>query len=93
VLLIDEMSMGLAPLVVQSLAKTIRDLASNTGMAVVLVEQHVHVALKAADQAIVLVHGDVVMQGSADELAANSDLDSAYLGLLPGGPTPAAGSS
>lgn len=93
VLLIDEMSMGLAPLMVQSLAETIRDLASNAGMAVVLVEQHVHVALKVADQAIVLVHGDVVMQGSADELAANSDLDSAYLGSLPGGPNPATGIS
>ena len=93
VLLIDEMSMGLAPLVVESLAETIRDLASNTAMAVVLVEQHVHVALKVADQAIVLVHGDVVMQGPADELAANSDLDSAYLGSLPAEPTPTTGSS
>jgi branched-chain amino acid transport system ATP-binding protein len=93
VLLIDEMSMGLAPLVVESLAETIRDLASNAGMAVVLVEQHVHVALKVADQAIVLVHGDVVMQGSADELAANSDLDSAYLGSLPAERTPNTGSS
>ncbi len=92
VLLIDEMSMGLAPLVVQSLVSTIRDLASNTGMAVVLVEQHVNVALDAADQAIVLVHGDVVMQGGADEVAANPDLDSAYLGSVPTAHAPIAGS-
>jgi branched-chain amino acid transport system ATP-binding protein len=92
VLLIDEMSMGLAPLVVQSLVRTIRDLASNTGMAVVLVEQHVNVALDAADQAIVLVHGDVVMQGAANEVAANPDLGSAYLGSVSTAHTPVVGS-
>ncbi len=90
VLLIDEMSMGLAPLVVQSLVRTIRELASNNGTAVVLVEQHVNVALEAADQAIVLVHGDVVMRGNADEVHANPDLGSAYLGAGPTGPTPTA---
>ena len=80
VLLIDEMSMGLAPLVVESLVANIRDFASTTGAAVVLVEQHVPVALDASDHALVLVHGDVVLRGSSDEVAAHPELQSAYLG-------------
>ena len=80
ILLIDEMSMGLAPLVVESLVRSIRRHAEANGTAVVLVEQHVNVALEAADKAVVMVHGDVVLRGSAAEVAADPRLLSAYLG-------------
>jgi len=81
VLLIDEMSMGLAPVIVEDLLPVVRHIAEATGAVVVLVEQHVKLALEVADQAIVLVHGDVTLAGSASELAADSGrLEAAYLG-------------
>jgi branched-chain amino acid transport system ATP-binding protein len=81
VLLIDEMSMGLAPLIIESMVATIRMVAESTDMAVVLVEQHVRVALDAADRALVMVHGDVVRRGTAAEIRADADeLQRVYLG-------------
>jgi branched-chain amino acid transport system ATP-binding protein len=81
VLLIDEMSMGLAPVVVESLIPLVRTVADDTGAAVVLVEQHVQLALEIADKAAVLVHGDVVRSGDAADLRADSaGLEAAYLG-------------
>lgn len=81
VLLIDELSMGLAPVVVQALLPVVRQVADETGAAVVLVEQHVHLALGIADQAMVMVHGGIVLQGSASELLSSPDrLEQAYLG-------------
>lgn len=81
VLLIDEMSMGLAPVIVEELLPVVRRIADETGAVVVLVEQHVHLALEVADEALVLVHGDVRLQGSAAELAAHPErLEAAYLG-------------
>ena len=82
VLLIDEMSMGLAPIIVEGLMPMVREIASSTDTAVVVVEQHVALALEMADQAIVLVHGGIAMAGSAADLAADrAGLESAYLGL------------
>ncbi|MBA4025337.1 MAG: ABC transporter ATP-binding protein [Gordonia sp.] len=84
VLLIDEMSMGLAPAIVKQLLPVVRTVASSTGAAVVLVEQHVTLALNVADDAIVLVHGHVVLQGPAADLATNHEaLRQAYLGNTP----------
>ncbi|MGH3977097.1 MAG: ATP-binding cassette domain-containing protein, partial [Pseudonocardiaceae bacterium] len=81
VLLIDEMSMGLAPVIVEELLPVVRRIADETGAVVVLMEQHVHLALEVADEALVLVHGDVRLQGSAAELAAHPErLEAAYLG-------------
>jgi branched-chain amino acid transport system ATP-binding protein len=81
VLLIDEMSMGLAPVIVESLLPIVRRIADDTGTSVVLVEQHVRLALEVADDAVVLVHGDVTLRGSAQELAADPKrLEAAYLG-------------
>jgi branched-chain amino acid transport system ATP-binding protein len=65
VLLIDEMSMGLAPVVVESLLPVVRRIADETGVVVVLVEQHVRLALEVADEALVLVHGAVALRGAA----------------------------
>ncbi len=81
VLLLDEMSMGLAPIIVEELMPMVRRVAEDTGAVVVLVEQHVHLALEVADRAIVLVHGEVVLDRTAAELAADPTLlESAYLG-------------
>lgn len=81
VLLIDEMSMGLAPVIVEQLVPLVRQVADQTGAGVVLVEQHVRLALEVADTAVVMVHGDVVLQDSAAHLKSNPKLmEDAYLG-------------
>ena len=81
VLLIDEMSMGLAPVVVESLLPAVRSIADSTGAVVVLVEQHVHLALEVANLAIVLVHGEVSLRGTAAELGSDpARLEAAYMG-------------
>jgi branched-chain amino acid transport system ATP-binding protein len=81
VLLVDELSAGLAPIVVERLTEVLRDEAAASGGAVVLVEQHAGVALGVADRAVVLNHGDVVAAGPADELRRDWDvLVASYLG-------------
>ncbi len=81
VLLIDELSMGLAPVIVQGLLPIVRQVADETGAAVILVEQHVHLALGIAEHAVVMVHGGIALRGPAKELlAAPSRLEQAYLG-------------
>jgi branched-chain amino acid transport system ATP-binding protein len=81
VLLLDEMSLGLAPIIVERLLATVRELANRTGCAVILVEQHVPLALEVIDRAYVLVHGNIVLSGTAAELRSNSHLlESSYLG-------------
>jgi branched-chain amino acid transport system ATP-binding protein len=81
ILLVDELSMGLAPLVVEHLLPLVRQVATETGTAVVLVEQHVKLALETADRAIVLVHGETSLRASAAELLADTGrLERAYLG-------------
>jgi branched-chain amino acid transport system ATP-binding protein len=83
VLLIDEMSMGLAPLVVESLFATVHRIATDHGCAVLLVEQHVNIALEVADRACVLNRGSVVLRGSAEKLLAQTDqLEAAYFGKV-----------
>jgi len=81
VLLIDEMSMGLAPIIVETLLPVVRNVADATGAVVVLVEQHVQLALEVADVAMVLVHGEIVLRGAPSDLAADpARLEAAYLG-------------
>jgi branched-chain amino acid transport system ATP-binding protein len=83
VLLIDEMSMGLAPMVVEHLMPTVRRIAEETGAVVVLVEQHASLALAQSDQAVVLTRGEVTLAGPAAEVAARPDeLQAAYLGSV-----------
>ena len=75
------MSLGLAPLVVQRLLALLRDVVENTGAGLLLVEQHVHLALTISDRACVLSHGDLVLEGSAEELRTRRDLlEVSYLG-------------
>ncbi|WP_439028803.1 ABC transporter ATP-binding protein [Gordonia terrae] len=81
VLLIDELSMGLAPIVVESILPVLRGVADSDGTAVVLVEQHVRLALGIADRAIVLVHGEVALTDSAASLSSDiGRIEEAYLG-------------
>jgi branched-chain amino acid transport system ATP-binding protein len=79
VLLMDEPSMGLAPLMVQEIARTIRGLREE-GATIVLVEQMASVALQLADRAYVLETGRVTLSGSGRELADNPEVKRAYLG-------------
>jgi branched-chain amino acid transport system ATP-binding protein len=81
VLLVDEMSMGLAPIIVENLFDTVRAIAHDHGAAIVLVEQHVKLALRVADEAAVLNRGAIVLRGPAGELAREGDrLERAYFG-------------
>lgn len=85
VLLIDEMSHGLAPLVAEKLLAMVRDLAQRHNTAVLLVEQTVETALAVSDRALVMRHGRIVMEGTAAEVHANRDvLESHYLGQTVG---------
>jgi len=74
VLLIDELSLGLAPVVVGELIDVVRRLRADDGVTIVLVEQSVNVALELADRAVFMEKGEVRFSGPADELAGRTDL-------------------
>ena len=80
ILLADELSLGLAPLVVDRLLQAVRRAADEEGTGVVMVEQHAHKALKYADRAIVLRRGHVELDLSGDEARRRiDDVERAYL--------------
>ncbi|MBQ0099930.1 MAG: ABC transporter ATP-binding protein [Lachnospiraceae bacterium] len=79
VLMMDEPSLGLAPIIVQDIFSIIRDIHEK-GVTILLVEQNANMALKTADIGYVLETGRITMQGSGKELLNNEDVKKAYLG-------------
>ena len=80
-MLLDEPSLGLAPLLVQEIFEEIRKISDQEGMSIVLVEQNARMALKIADYAYVMENGRVVLDGPSAQLAENEDIKEFYLGL------------
>lgn len=80
VLLMDEPSMGLAPVLVDSIFETIQEL-HRSGTTILLVEQNARMALQVADRGYVLQTGEIVLSGAAAELRANEMVRKAYLGI------------
>ncbi|MCG7503580.1 ABC transporter ATP-binding protein [Mesorhizobium retamae] len=80
-LILDEPSIGLSPLVVQQMFQLIEALHKQ-GVTILLVEQNIHQALKIADYAFVLKTGELAMQGTGAELIADPEVQKAYMGVL-----------
>lgn len=79
VLMLDEPSLGLAPLIVQQIFEIIRQI-NKDGVTVLLIEQNANMALKVADYGYVLETGSIVLEGSGEELLSNESVREAYLG-------------
>ena len=80
-LMMDEVSWGLAPIVTTELFEAIQRVNEQAGTTILLVEQNVFKALSVANHAYVLERGNIVMEGTGQELLASEDLKAAYLGL------------
>ena len=78
-IMMDEPSLGLAPIVVRGIFEIIREI-NRQGITVLLIEQNANMALKIADWAYVMQTGSILMQGTGAELAANEEVKAAYLG-------------
>ena len=78
-IMMDEPSLGLAPIVVRGIFEIIREI-NRQGITVLLIEQNANMALKVADWAYVMQTGSILMQGPGAELAANEEVKAAYLG-------------
>ncbi len=78
-LLLDEPSLGLAPLVVKQIFKVIGDIRERQGTTVFLVEQNAYHALRLADRGYVMVNGAIAMSGAGRELLDNPEIQAAYL--------------
>ena len=80
-LMLDEPSLGLAPIVVENVFEIISGISREEGVSILIVEQNLVQALSVANRAYVLETGKLVMQGQANELMDNPDIQRAYLGL------------
>jgi branched-chain amino acid transport system ATP-binding protein len=78
-LLLDEPSLGLAPLIVKQIFNTLVEINKETGTTIFLVEQNAHLALRLAHRGYVLVNGRIMMSGTGAELLANPEIRAAYL--------------
>ena len=80
-MLLDEPSLGLAPLLVEEIFYEIKQISKDEGTAILLVEQNARVALNLADYAYVMENGRIVLDGTSDQLNENEDIKEFYLGL------------
>jgi len=78
-LLLDEPSLGLAPLYIKKIFQIIRELNEDHGMTILLIEQNAHHALRAAHRGYVMQHGQITMTGSGRDLLASAEVRAAYL--------------
>ena len=78
-MLLDEPSLGLAPMIVKQIFRTIREVNEKLRTTILLVEQNAHQALRLAHRGYVLATGKIVMSGSGQELLANREVRAAYL--------------
>jgi branched-chain amino acid transport system ATP-binding protein len=78
-LLLDEPSLGLAPMIVKQIFRTIRDINEKTGTTILLVEQNANQALRLAHRGYVLATGKILMSGTGRELLSNHEVRTAYL--------------
>jgi branched-chain amino acid transport system ATP-binding protein len=79
-LLVDELSLGLAPLIVIEIYKQLRVIGETMGTAMLIVEQNAHLALSFAQSAYLLQQGRVVLSGTAQEMSASPEMKASYLG-------------
>ena len=84
-LMLDEPSLGLAPMLVEEIFEILKRLRDEEGVTILLVEQNANLALSVADEGYVLENGKIVMQGSGEDLRSNTDIKEFYLGLSEGG--------
>jgi branched-chain amino acid transport system ATP-binding protein len=78
--MLDEPSLGLAPMIVREIFRIVRELNEKDGLTVLVVEQDARIALQAASRAYVLEVGRVAVSGSSDELRENESVRRSYLG-------------
>ncbi len=80
-LLLDELSLGLAPVIVDDLIKVLKGIHESRDITILLVDQDVQIALELASRAYVIVHGSVEMSGESKKLLENPDIRKAYMGI------------
>lgn len=80
-MLLDEPSLGLAPMLVQNIFDIVKQINEESGVSLLIVEQNANVALKKAEYAYVMENGRIVLNGSAQQLSQNADIKEFYLGL------------
>ncbi len=81
ILLLDEPSMGLAPVVVEEIFRTIKRVNRDYKTTILLVEQNAQMALAVANRAYVIEVGEIIMEGTAEELKCNDKIQKSYLGI------------
>lgn len=80
-MMLDEPSLGLAPLIVDEIFSIVRQIRQESGVSILLVEQNARIALDVADYAYIMENGRVVLDGPSEQLAQNEDVKEFYLGL------------
>jgi branched-chain amino acid transport system ATP-binding protein len=80
-LLLDEPSLGIAPLLVKLIFEKIVEINRDLGTTILLVEQNAHMALTIASYAYVLETGEIILEGPAAEMEKNEEVQKAYLGM------------